>query len=82
MGIRIISYLFNTPAWIEGFIKKTFNFLFIVGNIIKGLLDYLANTSQDQIKKDLKKLEKYNKVGPSVDEYIRKVKKLKRNIKK
>ncbi len=53
-----------------------------MGNIIKGLLDYLANTSQEQIKKDLERLEKYNKVGPSVDEYIRKAKNLKRNIKK
>lgn len=52
-----------------------------MGDIIKGLLDYLANASQEQIKKDLKKLEKYNKVGPSVDEYIRKVKRLKNNIK-
>jgi len=53
-----------------------------MGNIIKGLLDYLANTSQEQIKKDLERLDKYNKIGPSVDEYIRKVKNLKRSIKK
>ena len=51
-------------------------------NIIKGLLEYLSNTPKDQIEKDLKRLDKYNNIGPSVDEYIRKAKRLKRNIKK
>ena len=81
MGIRFVAYLSNTPTWVKGFIKNVHNHLLSMGNIIKGLLEYLSNTPKDQIEKDLKRLEKYNKVGPSVDEYIRKVKRLKRNIK-
>ena len=82
MGIRFIAYLSNTSTWIEGFVKMLYNYLLSMGNIIKGLLEYLSNTPKDQIEKDLKRLDKYNNIGPSVDEYIRKTKRLKRNVKK
>ncbi len=41
-----------------------------MGKLIDGLLDYLANTSQEQIKKDLERLDKYKDVGPNVDAFI------------
>lgn len=39
--------------------------------IVDQLREYLANSSEEQIEKDWKELEKWNEIGPTVDEYLR-----------
>lgn len=42
-------------------------------------MDYFANTSDEQLNKDWDEIEKYNSIGPDVDEYIEYVKKIREN---
>ena len=38
--------------------------------LIKGLYDYLNNTSPEQLEQDWKELEKFNQYGPDIEEYL------------
>ena len=42
-------------------------------NLLQGLEEYFRNTPKEQLDKDLEGLEKYNEIGPDVDEYIKSV---------
>lgn len=39
-------------------------------SIVKKLNDYLANASEEQLKKDWEELEQYNQDGPDVSELL------------
>lgn len=41
-----------------------------MGKLLENLKEYFKNTSQEQIDKDFEEIEKYNEIGPSVDEYL------------
>ena len=41
-----------------------------MGKLLEDLKEYFKNTSQEQIDKDFEEIEKYNEIGPSVDEYL------------
>ena len=45
--------------------------------MLEQLEDYFKNTSKEKIMEDWKETEKYSKVGPSVDEYLSYIKKIK-----
>ena len=40
-------------------------------NLLQKLEEYFRNTPKEQLDKDLEELEKYNEIGPDVDEYIK-----------
>lgn len=42
-------------------------------NLLQGLEEYFRNTPKEQLDKDLEELEKYNEIGPDVDEYLKSV---------
>lgn len=42
-------------------------------NLLQGLEEYFRNTSKEQLDKDLEELEKYNEIGPDVNEYLKSV---------
>lgn len=39
-------------------------------SILNQLMNYFKNTSSEQLKKDWEDLDEWNKVGPTVDEYL------------
>lgn len=49
-----------------------------MGKLLENLKEYFKNTSQEQIDKDFEEIEKYNEIGPSVDEYLKMVKEIKK----
>lgn len=50
-----------------------------MGHLIDSLMDYFANTSDDQLNKDWDEIEKYNSIGVDVDEYIEYFRKIREN---
>ena len=38
--------------------------------LIQALEEYFANTSEEQLKKDLEELEKYNQYGPELEDCL------------
>lgn len=38
--------------------------------LIQGLLDYLNNTSPEQLEQDWKELEQFNQYGPDIEECL------------
>lgn len=42
-------------------------------NLLQGLKEYFRNTPKEQLDKDLEELEKYNEIGPDVNEYLKSV---------
>ena len=45
----------------------------IIMNLLQKLEEYFRNTPKEQLDKDLEELEKYNEIGPDVDEYLKSV---------
>ncbi len=39
-------------------------------SILKNLTEYFENNSKEKILEDWKSVEKYSKIGPSVDEFL------------
>ena len=42
-------------------------------NLLQGLEEYFRNAPKEQLDKDLEELEKYNEIGPDVNEYLKSV---------
>jgi len=41
-----------------------------MGYFTEQLKNYLANATEEQLTKDYKELEEFNKIGPTLDEYL------------
>ena len=48
---------------------------------IEALKEYFNNTPKEQLEKDWEEIKQYQNIGPTVDEYVEYVKRIKKSIK-
>lgn len=42
-----------------------------MGKLVQELMEYLSNTSNEQLEEDFNELEYYNEIGPNVEDFIK-----------